>query len=119
MKTKLQEIRKNAGYKSAKAFAEAHGINVRTYTNYEQGVRDIDVSTLWQLADIFECTIDELVGRKSPERSNADPVKRRINEAYDAMNEAGKRTLDEYVHMMRASGMYEKIRIIQFRKARN
>lgn len=108
MKTKLQEIRKNAGYKSAAAFAEKFGFNVATYTSYEQGARTLTADVAWQLADIFECTIDELVGRRAPERSNADPVKRRIIEAYDAMNEAGKRTLDEYVQMMRASGMYEK-----------
>lgn len=63
MKTRIQEFRKSAGYKSAKAFAEANGFNVKTYTNWEQGVSVPALETMWQLADIFGCSIEELAGR--------------------------------------------------------
>lgn len=37
MPNELQAMRKRAGYKSAKLFAEAIGMSADTYTNYEQG----------------------------------------------------------------------------------
>ena len=53
MKTKLKEIRKAAGYKSARVFAEQNGLNVRTYTHFELGTRMVDAEVLWMLADIL------------------------------------------------------------------
>ena len=35
MNLRIQEHRKRAGYSSARAFAESHGYNVKTYTNWE------------------------------------------------------------------------------------
>lgn len=64
MKYALQEMRKRAGYKSAKAFAAHIGMPTRTYTNYEQGVRDITLEVAWNLADELGCTLDELAGRQ-------------------------------------------------------
>lgn len=81
MQTRLQDFRKAAGYKSAKAFAEANGINVRTYTNYEQGSRAMDVEMLWKLADIFDCSIDELVGR-APKAHAKTEEERRLLDAF-------------------------------------
>ena len=37
MKPKLQELRKKAGWKSAKAYAEHLEMNPSTFTEYEQG----------------------------------------------------------------------------------
>lgn len=59
----LQLIRKIRGYKSARAFAEANGLNVSTYTAYEQGQHEPDLKTLCQLAEILECSTDQLLGR--------------------------------------------------------
>ena len=71
MKTMLQQIRKERGYKSAKAFAERIGIPVPTYTNYEQGTREIGLQTACELADALECTLDELAGRSPIERGGS------------------------------------------------
>ena len=64
--TALQRMRKIAGYKSAKAFAEAVGINPNTYTDWEQGRHMLSYEQAWQLADALECSMDELGGRQWP-----------------------------------------------------
>ncbi len=66
MKTKLQELRTQAGYKSAREFAELCGMSVRTYTNYEQGVSSLTLEKAWKFADILQCSLDELAGRTPP-----------------------------------------------------
>lgn len=64
MKTKLQEYRIQAGYKSACKFAECFGINKNTYTSYEQGVCKLPIDKAVEFADFFQCSLDELVGRE-------------------------------------------------------
>lgn len=66
MNLRIQEHRKRAGYSSARAFAEDHGYNVKTYTNWEQSAAMPPLEKAWELADIFGCAIDDLVGRESP-----------------------------------------------------
>ena len=39
----LQKMRKAAGWKSARAFAEHIGMPVDTYTQYEQGKRTMNI----------------------------------------------------------------------------
>ena len=63
MKTRLQEIRKERGWKSARAFAEHIGMPVSTYTNYEQGKRMLMFDTAITLCNALNCTLDELAGR--------------------------------------------------------
>lgn len=108
MKTKLQEIRKAAGFKSAAMFAEHIGMNHRTYTNYEQGARSMDVETLWRFADALDCSVDELIGREAPKPNEADPVQKAIMDAYKSMNEHGRKRLAEEAEMMARSGMFDK-----------
>ena len=64
-KYRLQECRKAAGYKSAREFAEAIGMPVRTYTNYEQEDRDLTLGLAMQFAEAMGCTIDQIAGRES------------------------------------------------------
>lgn len=60
---RIQECRKAAGFRSARAAAEALGMSVGTYTAYEQERREMSVTVAWKIADGFGCTIDDLVGR--------------------------------------------------------
>ena len=71
MKTKLQELRKAAGFKSARAFADHYGINLNTYTGYEQG-KPFSLEQAWAFADFFDCTLDELAGRERPQVAYKD-----------------------------------------------
>lgn len=62
-KYRLQECRKAAGFKSAKAFAEHIGMSVRTYTNYEQEVNELTLGLAWEFADELGCSIEDIAGR--------------------------------------------------------
>ena len=64
MDTKLKEIRKAKGFKSAKAFAESIGMQEKTYRNYEQGVRNLYLDVACELCNALGCTLDELVGNE-------------------------------------------------------
>lgn len=98
MKTQLQAMRKRAGFKSAKAFADHVGINVSTYTKYEQGMSEMSLERAWTFADALDCTLDELAGRKLPGTTGAhymrpkgDTIAHRFAEEYAArFSELGK-----------------------------
>ena len=109
MKTQLQAMRKHAGFKSAKAFADHVGINVSTYTKYEQGMSEMSLERAWTFADALDCTLDELAGRKPPGKSNGcDPTLKRIKENYESMNDVGRDRLAEQAEMMASSELFEK-----------
>lgn len=74
MRTRLQEMRKRAGFSSAKAFAEHIGMSVSTYTKYEQGVSEMTLERAWQFADALGCTLDEIAGRvvNGPDQEDAE-----------------------------------------------
>lgn len=52
--------------------AEFLGITVRGYRNYELGSREPNLSILIKLADHFNVSLDELVGREFPKDSLMD-----------------------------------------------
>lgn len=64
METKLKEIRKARGYKSARAFAESIGMQEKTYRNYEQGARNLYLDVACELCNALGCSLDELVGNE-------------------------------------------------------
>lgn len=51
-------------FKTQKEVAEAINVSQNTYSNYENAKTDPDIDTLIKLADFFQISIDELVGRR-------------------------------------------------------
>lgn len=72
MDKRLQQLRKNAGYKSARIFAEKIGLNLSTYTSYEQGLASIPIDKAWLIADELNCSVDDLIGRTPIAELNTD-----------------------------------------------
>ena len=99
MKFNLQEMRKRAGYKSARAFAETIGMSLNTYNNYEQGATRLTLEKAWEFADVLECSLDELAGRRWPpeDLASIDPRRRAMIESYDALTDDGKTLASEMV----------------------
>ena len=64
METRLKEIRKARGYKSARAFAESIGMQEKTYRNYEQGARNLYLDVACELCNALDCSLDALVGNE-------------------------------------------------------
>lgn len=90
-----QLSRKRAGFRSARAYAEQSGMNPYTYTNYEQGNRPPTDEILWQFADDFNCSIDDLIGRPwPPEAASADPMRDELVRCYDASTTENRHSLD-------------------------
>ena len=50
--------------KKQREAAEYLGVNIRTYQYYEEGKNEPSIAILIQLADFFQVSLDELVGRK-------------------------------------------------------
>ena len=59
----LVRFRKQAGL-TQEELAARFGSRKTLISNYEIGRNTPDIETLWELADIFDITIDELVGRE-------------------------------------------------------
>lgn len=84
MKTNLQAKRKQAGFKSARAFAEHIGMSPNTYTQYEQGIRSMTLEKAWEFADVLKCSLDDLAGRDFHYESAPydDPMQQELNDNY-------------------------------------
>ena len=65
---KLKQLRLLLGCTQTQ-MAELLGITVRGYRNYELGAREPELSILIKLADHFNVSLDELVGRQFPKDS--------------------------------------------------
>lgn len=62
---KLKLLRLSSNCTQAE-MADLLGITVRGYRNYELGTREPELSVLIKLADYFNVSLDELVGRDFP-----------------------------------------------------
>ncbi len=62
---KLKQLRLLLGCTQSQ-MADLLGITVRGYRNYELGSREPELSILINLADYFNVSLDELVGREFP-----------------------------------------------------
>lgn len=120
MNLRIQEHRKRAGYSSARAFAEDHGYNVKTYTNWEQSAAMPPLEKAWELADIFGCAIDDLVGRKPPSAGILiSEDERRILDDYRACTPERKREAAQYVRERREFSGELAIGSTSYEKAAN
>lgn len=59
---RLKDLREDNDVKQ-KQLAEYLNIKQNTYSQYENGKREIPVEMLWKLADFYNTSIDYIVGR--------------------------------------------------------
>lgn len=96
----IQPLRKKAGFRSAKAFAEHMGIPVSTYTDWEQGRRTPTLEMAWQLADALGeamgryVSIDELAGREWPRSPALDADEAALVDAWRSSNPQGRAAIE-------------------------
>lgn len=87
----LQRLRKEAGFKSAAAFAKVLGIKTGTYTSYEQGEAAFSYERAWDMADALDVSLDELGGRDFPGEGFAATVEERsLVDSYRRMDEGDR-----------------------------
>lgn len=74
---RLKEIRKQRGLTQAEV-AKKIGVAQNTYSQYENGKREMDTATLCKIADALNVTVDYLIGHSVYEQEN--------DKRFDGMN---------------------------------
>lgn len=69
MYSRIKELREEHGYSQRKV-AELLEMHTTQYQRYETGERAIPVDFLIKLADLYNVSLDYLVGREEPEQKN-------------------------------------------------
>ncbi|MFI3212858.1 MAG: helix-turn-helix transcriptional regulator [Eubacteriales bacterium] len=85
---RLAEIRKNNNYKQAD-LAEMLNVSQQVISNIECGKTTPDIEQLKRIADIYNISLDALVGRKFSEKY-VNNVEREIMDCIKQMNDTGK-----------------------------
>lgn len=63
---------RNSHHMTQKSVAEAIGVSLRGYQQYEQGKFEPNIEKLIKLADLFGITVDDLIGHELAQRSLMD-----------------------------------------------
>ena len=112
-KRTLQRLRREAGYRSAKDFAEQVGIPGSTYARYERAVEGpecgIPLSSAWQIADSLGCTIDLIVGREDIDACDAGTIDERVA-ALTPANQTMLTGFLDYLEMLESSKPFRQVR---------
>lgn len=100
MKSKsLQKLRKEAGFRTAKEFAQSIGIPPTTYARYEQcsdGLESrVPLKAAWIMADALDCSIDMVVGR-----IDIEAIDQNIQLFYDRLSKSSQQRFDEYMEFL-------------------
>lgn len=90
MNLQLERIRKKAGYRSRKSFADAFGSNERQIKAWECGERKLRLEDACDIADFLHCTLDELAGRDFSPADYSDPRQQALNHCYGMLDDRSK-----------------------------
>lgn len=98
-KRTLQRMRREAGFRSAKDFAERVGIPISTYARYERAGDGpecgIPLPSAWAIADALGCSIDLVVGREDI-AAGGDSIQERV----EALSRTGREMHDDYLRFL-------------------
>ena len=104
----LKELRTEHGLKRSELARET-GINANTLANYEKGTRQASYETLILLADYFNVTVDELLGREEkpdlPRAFGGNPARlngeeQRVVADFRRLPSADKTRLKDYLTLL-------------------
>lgn len=91
----LKRLRNRYNY-TQQQVADKIGVTRPAYTAYEKGTRNPDSSMLSKLADVFDVSIDELLGREPKQHDSSDDFDAFMfedKEAFDALPDDVKQEL--------------------------
>ena len=100
-KNGIQQCRKAAGFKTAAELSERTDIPQNTIESWEQGYAFPRFDQVTQLADLFDCSIDELYGRHT---RGSFPAEAKGPDVYavdlSSLNEAGRQSVRLLVDLL-------------------
>ncbi len=97
MASNLLQLRRAAGYRSAREYCEHSGIPQPTYTRYESNPAKIPIAAAWAIADDLRCTIDEVVGRDIGEAYERPCP---MQAAYERLTPRGRDSVDRFIRFV-------------------
>ena len=102
---KFKDIRKDRGLTQLEV-ADKLSISRVAYTNIENGKRDPDTQTLIKLAELFDCSVDLLLGRSKKPSAVLTPAEIDLVKSFRSLSEQGQ----EYIRqtMAMAVQIYKK-----------
>lgn len=86
----LKRLRYQAGFKTQADLAAALGMNPRTYASWEREEVGLSLKEARRLAEVLECSLDELAGRAGCSAHFADKRQQELNELYVQLDETRK-----------------------------
>ena len=96
-KRTLQRLRRDAGYRCAKEFAEVLNIPNSTYSRYERAPEGPDcgipLQAAWAMADKLGCSIDLVVGREDIDAPRGVTLDARVGK----LSRSGREMLDDFL----------------------
>ena len=99
MPSTLQALRRQAGFATARDFADHIGVPFPTYSRYESNPDKIPIAAAWSLADRLGCTIDAVVGRATIE--DVEQGRGEVQREYDALDPELRSQMDQYRSFLR------------------
>ena len=96
MAKSIKDLRQEKGYRSAREFADALGIATSSMSRYDKDPETIPLKHAWAMADLLECSIDEVVGR-APVTSGRNE----LQEFYDALLPETRELMDDLIEFAR------------------
>ena len=97
MTNHLQQIRKDAGYRSGREFADACGFSASSVARYERDPESIPIKAAWKIADVLECTVDDVIGREAP---GAMELRGEVQLRFDRLAPARQAMLKDYLDLL-------------------
>jgi transcriptional regulator with XRE-family HTH domain len=94
--TRLGELRKDKKW-SMQETADQLGIAKSTYAGYESGYREPSLQALSQLADLFETTVDYLLGRTHYSKQETDLAERLNSNDHQLSLDGDQLTYEELI----------------------
>ena len=99
----LKRLRYQAGFRTQAELAAALDMNLRTYASWEREEVGLSLKDARRLADILECSLDELAGRQENPARFADKRQQELNEMYAQLDDARKMFVVEAVRGLLAA----------------
>lgn len=90
MQLQLKRLRKAAGFKSMQSMSDALEVKYATYKSWESGERNMSFEQACTVADLLNCSLDELAGRTEYIGTYSDARQAEINRDYGVLDESSK-----------------------------
>ena len=92
---RIKEFRQQAGMKQQE-LADVLSVKQTTVSGWEVGRREPDFESLKRMSDIFNCSIDELLGQKEKPVVKDDG----LNQKLEKLSDRNLQRLEEYIDLL-------------------